>query len=434
MNWFTDLFTQPTVANSVLILSLVIAAGMALQLIRFRGISLGVTWILFVGILLGQLGISIDPHVSHFAKEFGLILFIYSIGLEVGPGFFRSLKSGGIMLNGLALLAILLGCLITVLIIKLSGEPSQAMIGALYGAVTNTPGLGAAQQTFADLNEGVHSPLFAQGYAVAYPLGVVGIILSIVVMRSIFLKQRKDEDAIFQQNARFNGLELFYWVASKMQTHDEKKAQRDREKIEAKKSRAARIAAQNRLNERDNKPHLFYIFIGIALGVILGMVPIYFPGIPVAVRLGLAGGPLIISIIISSIGPDLRFPTHTTKSANLMIREIGISLFLAAVGFGAGGSFVETLLDGGYVWIGYGVIITLLPLLLIGFIARQWLKLDYFTLMGLIAGSTTDPPALAYATSQSSANDRAAVAYSTVYPLTMFLRVLTGQLMILLFL
>lgn len=431
MNWFTDLFTQPTVANSVLILSLVIAAGMALQLIRFRGISLGVTWILFVGILLGQLGISIDPHVSHFAKEFGLILFIYSIGLEVGPGFFRSLKSGGIMLNGLALLAILLGCLITVLIIKLSGEPSQAMIGALYGAVTNTPGLGAAQQTFADLNEGVHSPLFAQGYAVAYPLGVVGIILSIVVMRSIFLKQGKDEDAIFQQNARFNGLELFYWVASKMQTHDEKKAQRDREKLEAKKSRAARIAAQNRLNERDNKPHLFYIFIGIALGVILGMVPIYFPGIPVAVRLGLAGGPLIISIIISSIGPDLRFPTHTTKSANLMIRELGISLFMATVGLGAGDGFIQTIANGGYMWVIYGFIITIVPCFIVGLIARYICHLSIYSVAGLIAGSHTDPPALAFSNTLCP-NNESSVAYTTVYPLTMFLRILAGQILVIL--
>ena len=180
-------------------------------------------------------------------------------------------------------------------------------------------------------------------------------------------------------------------------------------------------------------PNLASLFFGIILGVALGSIPFALPGLSQPFKLGIAGGTLIIAILMGAFGTKWHLVTYTTSSANLMIREIGISLFLAAVGFGAGGSFVETLLDGGYVWIGYGVIITLLPLLLIGFIARQWLKLDYFTLMGLIAGSTTDPPALAYATSQSSANDRAAVAYSTVYPLTMFLRVLTGQLMILLF-
>jgi len=431
MNWFTDLFTQPSVANSVLILSLVIAAGMALQLIRFRGISLGVTWILFVGILLGQLGIGIDPHVSHFAKEFGLILFIYSIGLEVGPGFFHSLKSGGIRLNLLAVLVIVLGCLLTVLFIKISGEPSEAMIGALYGAVTNTPGLGAAQQTFSDIHDGVSNPMFAQGYAVAYPLGVLGIIMSIVVLRSIFLKQGKDEDALFQQNAPFNGLVLIRKMTERFQTHDDKRAAKDQAKIEAKKSRASRIAAQNRLNERDNKPHLFYIFIGIALGVILGMVPIYFPGIPVAVRLGLAGGPLIVSIIISYIGPDLRFPTHTTKSANLMLRETGISLFMASVGLGAGDGFIQTIVGGGYMWVIYGFLITIIPCLVVGIIGRYCFNLSIYSVAGLIAGSHTDPPALAFSNTLCP-NNESSVAYTTVYPLTMFLRILAAQVLVIL--
>jgi AspT/YidE/YbjL antiporter-like protein len=328
-------------------------------------------------------------------------------------------------------LAIVLGCLLTVLFIKISGEPSEAMIGALYGAVTNTPGLGAAQQTFSDIHDGVSNPMFAQGYAVAYPLGVVGIILSIVVLRSIFLKQGKDEDALFQQNAPFNGLELIRKMAERFQTHDDKRAAKDQAKIEAKKSRASRIAAQNRLNERDNKPHLFYIFIGIALGVILGMVPIYFPGIPVAVRLGLAGGPLIVSIIISYIGPDLRFPTHTTKSANLMLRETGISLFMASVGLGAGDGFIQTIVGGGYMWVIYGFLITIIPCLVVGIIGRYCFNLSIYSVAGLIAGSHTDPPALAFSNTLCP-NNESSVAYTTVYPLTMFLRILAAQVLVIL--
>ena len=554
MDWFSNLFFGTGIAHSIFVLALAIAIGIFLGAkLKFKGITLGITWILFCAIACSHFGMRLDPLVESFAKDLGLILFVYSIGLQVGPGFFSSFGKGGLQLNLLAAGIVLLGCVTAYVIHLISGTDIATMTGVLFGAVTNTPGLGAAQQTYQDLT-GIANPDIASGYAMAYPLGVVGILFSLLVLRWIFRvqldkeeEQVKAEKGEEQQVASFDmkltnpQIEGIRVRDLKLLTHvnlvvsrlldihgvesmpdadtilhvgdrvrfvgdaknertimllgektevawDEKeknmhlisrhivvtKQKMNGRRIGDLKVRAAYQITITRIRragiellatpdlilqlgdrltvvgeqeavdkvakvfgnstKKLDAPNLASLFFGIILGVALGSIPFALPGLSQPFKLGIAGGTLIIAILMGAFGTKWHLVTYTTSSANLMIREIGISLFLAAVGFGAGGSFVETLLDGGYVWIGYGVVITLLPLLLIGFIARKGYKLDYFTLMGLIAGSTTDPPALAYATSQSSANDRAAVAYSTVYPLTMFLRVLTGQLMILLFL
>lgn len=553
MDWLNSLFFGTGVPHSIFILTLAIAGGISLSHhLKFKGITLGITWILFCAIAMSHFGMHLDPMVETFAKDFGLILFVYSIGLQVGPSFFSSFGKGGIKLNMLALSIVLLGCVTAYVISLLSGVDIATMTGVLFGAVTNTPGLGAAQQAFADIT-GNANPNIASGYAMAYPLGVVGIITVILAMRWFFrIKLDKEEarvaaesevqkevqymdvlltnpqvegahirdlsqlchmNLIVSRLLRPNGEDELPDVETVLHVGDRIRVVVDKEneksvlllgmettlptdhKAHAHLVSRHVIVTKNELNgkrigdlnvratyhvsitrirragvellatrdlylqlgdritvvgeeravdkveslfgnstKRLDIPNLASIFLGIALGVLAGVVPIMLPGLAQPFKLGIAGGSLIIAILMSCFGPKMHIITYTTSSANLMIREIGIAMFLAAVGFGAGKTFIPTLLDGGYVWIGYGVIITLLPLLLVGVVARLWLKLDYFTLMGLIAGSTTDPPALAYATTVSSANDRAAVAYSTVYPLTMFLRVLTGQLMILLFL
>lgn len=553
MDWLNSLFFGTGVPHSIFILTLAIAGGISLSHhLKFKGITLGITWILFCAIAMSHFGMHLDPMVETFAKDFGLILFVYSIGLQVGPSFFSSFGKGGIKLNMLALSIVLLGCITTYVISLLSGVDIATMTGVLFGAVTNTPGLGAAQQAFADIT-GASNPNIASGYAMAYPLGVVGIIAVILAMRWFFcIKLDKEEARVMAESEvqkevefidvlltnpqvegahirelgqlchmnlivsrllRPNGEDELPDVETVLHVGDRIRVVVDKENeksvlllgmettlptdhkaqahlvsrhvivtkpelngkrigdlnvratyhvsitrirragVELLATRDLYLQLGDRITvvgeeravdkveslfgnstKRLDIPNLASIFLGIALGVLAGVVPIMLPGLAQPFKLGIAGGSLIIAILMSCFGPKMHIITYTTSSANLMIREIGIAMFLAAVGFGAGKTFIPTLLDGGYVWIGYGVIITLLPLLLVGVVARLWLKLDYFTLMGLLAGSTTNPPALAYATTVSSANDRAAVAYSTVYPLTMFLRVLTGQLMILLFL
>lgn len=553
MSWFGDLFFGSGVAHSIFVLTLAIALGVFLSnRLKFKGITLGVTWILFVAIAFAHFGMHLDPQVESFAKDFGLILFVYSIGLQVGPSFFSSFGKGGLKLNLLAAGIVLLGCVTAYVIHLLSGVDIATMTGVLFGAVTNTPGLGAAQQAYADMR-GVANPDIASGYAMAYPLGVVGIILVLMLMRWVFrISMDKEEARVeaekdVQQEIEFldivltnpqvegtlikdlgnlcniklivsrlvhpNGEDQMPDVNTVLHCGDcvrvvtdtgheksvlllgDKTTLSEPEKAAAHLVSKHIVVTKSELNgkrigelniraiyhvsitrirragiellatrdlylqlgdrltvvgeEKDvekvakyvgnstkrlDAPNLAAIFCGIAVGVTLGMLPIMLPGLSQPFKLGLAGGTLIIAILLGYFGPKWHIVTYTTSSANLMIREIGIAMFLAAVGFGAGKTFVPTLLAGGYTWIGYGVIITLLPLIIAALIGRLWMKLDYFTLMGLIAGSTTDPPALAYATSQSNQNDRAAVAYSTVYPLTMFLRVLTGQMMILFFL
>ena len=553
MNWITNLFFGTGVPHSIFILTIAIACGIFLShRLKFKGITLGITWILFCAIAMSHFGMHLDPVVETFAKDFGLILFVYSIGLQVGPSFFSSFGQGGLKLNLLAMSIIFLGCVTAYVIHLISGEDIATMTGILFGAVTNTPGLGAAQQAFSDIT-GELNPNIASGYAMAYPLGVVGIITAILAMRWFFrIRLDKEEERVLAESETQKEIEYIDILLTNPQVEGayirdlsqlchmnlivsrlirpdgedelpdvdtvlhvgdrirvvvdkenepsvlllgmetslptDRKAQAHlvsrhiivtkpelngkrigdlnvratyhvsitrirRAGIELLATRELYLQLGDRITvvgeeravdkvervfgnstKRLDIPNLASIFLGLALGVAAGMLPIMLPGLSQPFKLGIAGGSLIIAILMSCFGPKMHIITYTTSSANLMIREIGIAMFLAAVGFGAGKTFVPTLLDGGYVWIGYGVLITLLPLLIVGVVARLWLKLDYFTLMGLIAGSTTDPPALAYATTVSSANDRAAVAYSTVYPLTMFLRVLTGQLMILLFL
>lgn len=553
MDWLSNLFFGTGIAHSIFVLSIVIAAGIFLGAkLKFKGITLGITWILFFAIACSHFGMTLDPLVENFAKDLGLILFVYSIGLQVGPSFFSSFGKGGLSLNILAASIVLLSCVTAYVIHLLSGVDIATMTGVLFGAVTNTPGLGAAQQTYQDLT-GVANPDIASGYAMAYPLGVVGIIFSLLALRWFFrIRLDKEEEQVKAEkgeeqqiihydvtftNPQIDGIRVrdlsqlthvtlvvsriitadgnefmpdadtVLHVGDKVRFVSDQKNERtvlllgqltevaweEKEKdihlinrhiivtkskingkrimdlkireafnititrvrragIELLATPELRLQMGDRLTvvgeqeavdrlavafgnstKKLDAPNLAALFFGIVLGVTLGSLPIVLPGLSQPFKLGLAGGSLIVAILMGAFGPKYHLVTYTTSSANLMIREIGISLFLAAVGFGAGKTFIPTLVGGGYVWIGYGVLITLLPLLIIGFIARKGLKLDYFTLMGLIAGSTTDPPALAYATSQSALNDRAAVAYSTVYPLTMFLRVLTGQLMILLF-
>lgn len=553
MNWLNSLFFGSGVPHSIFILTVAIACGIYLShRLKFKGITLGITWILFCAIAMSHFGMHLDPMVETFAKDFGLILFVYSIGLQVGPSFFSSFGKGGIKLNILAASIVLLGCTTAYLIHLLSGEDIATMTGVLCGAVTNTPGLGAAQQAFTDIT-GEINPNIASGYAMAYPLGVVGIIAVILIMRGIFnIKIEKEEARVeaeseVQQEIEYidilltnpqvegshirdlsqlchmnlivsrlihpDGEDELPDVDTVLHVGDRIRIVVDKENmksvlllgmetslptnhkanahlvsrhvvvtkaelngkrigdlnvratyhvsitrirragVELLATRDLRLQLGDRITvvgeeravdkvenlfgnstKRLDIPNLASIFLGLALGVAAGLVPIMLPGLGQPFKLGIAGGSLIVAILMGSFGPKMHIITYTTSSANLMIREIGIAMFLAAVGFGAGKTFMPTLLEGGYVWIGYGVIITLLPLLIVGVIARLWLKLDYFSLMGLLAGSSTNPPALAYSTTVSSANDRAAVVYSTVYPLTMFLRVLMGQLMILLFL
>lgn len=381
-------------AHILIIISILIALGRILGKTKIGGISFGVTWVLFVGILFGHYGLTIDHNLIHFLKEFGLVLFVYSIGLHVGPGFFSSFRSGGLALNGLAVFIIVAGVLVTIGIHFLSDVPVTTVTGIMSGAVTNTPGLGAAQQAYFDITGNTANDM-SQGYAVAYPLGVIGCILSFILIRIVLY--------------RISG------AVSRPAGRNESKAS---------------------LEVRDNsdQPNLIPVFIGIALGCILGSIPISFPGIPQPVKLGLAGGPLIVSILISRFGPKFHIITYTTPSANLMIREIGISLFLACVGLEAGEGFMDTLIHGdGMKWILYGALITVIPVFAGGFIGRYVLKLDYSTLTGVLSGACTNPPALAYASEQDSESDKTSVAYATVYPLSMFLRVLAAQIMVLFF-
>ena len=556
MSWINELLWGSGIGHSILLLSIVIALGIQLGKIKIFGISLGITLVLFVGIVMGHFGFTMNPEILHFFKEFGLILFVYSVGMQVGPGFFSSFKQGGVTLNMLACGIVFLGVVTALVIHYVTGVPIPTMVGILSGAVTNTPGLGAAQQAYTDMF-GVADPTIALGYAVAYPLGVIGIILALIVIRYAFrvnfekeTEQLNSEDsshnneakpislivknpAIFGKTvAEISSLIERDFVVSRVWRNDNKQiemasaqtvlneddkifvitTEQDAETIKAfigiefdmERKQWIRMESQfinrrilvtkpelngkrlgqlklrklyginitrinrsgidlvatpnltlqvgDRVNvvgtesavtnvekvlgnslKRLDEPSLIASFVGIALGIFLGSIRLTFPGIPQPVKLGLAGGPLIVAILVSRFGYHYKLITYTTQSANFMLREIGITLFLACVGIGARDGFVDTIVNnGGFAWIGYGFIITFLPLIIIGSIGRYFCKVNYFTLMGLIAGSTTDPPALAYSNA-TAGNDAPAVGYATVYPLTMFLRVLTAQLMILFF-
>ena len=543
MDWLVNLFTGDGIATAVIVLALTIAVGLLLNRIKFGSVSLGVTWVLFVGIILSHFGLTINPEICHFIKEFGLILFVYSIGIQVGPSFISSLRDGGIKLNMLAMLIIFLGCCICYGIHVITGEDLTTMVGVLSGAVTNTPGLGAAQSV-----AGEKASTMATAYAVAYPLGVVGIILSMLIIRWVFRIKidreaskatRSDAPRTVRVDVRVTNHAIFgktieeisritrsNFVVARIFDHENQQriasgqtqlqendilrivvsSQEvelvqsligDVVKVDAEEwgsasshlekrrivvtkpelngkhigdlhirenyhvtiTRVVRagielvatyelrlqmgdvVVVVGRANDLDqvstilgnsvkrlDRPNLFPIFFGMFLGVLFGSIPIAIPGIPMPVKLGLAGGPLIVAILLAKYGPKFKMVTFTTNSANMMIREIGISLFLAAVGLGAGKGFVEAIANGGYWWILFGFAITVLPLLIVGIVARKAMKMDYFSLMGLMSGAMTDPPALAYANTVAT-NDRAAVAYATVYPLTMFLRIFTAQIL-----
>ena len=556
MNWLQDLLTNPnSIAHIVALYAFVIAAGVLLGKIKFFGISLGVTFVLFVGILAGHFGFTGNPAILSFVQDFGLILFVFCIGLQVGPSFFSSFKRGGITLNLLAVGIVFLNIAVAlILYFALQGRVDiPMMVGILCGAVTNTPGLGAANEALQQLH--YQGPEIAMGYACAYPLGVMGIILSMIIIRYIcrvdvlrdsdeiqkeeeanphmkpytislkvqnealsgktlsqvqnflardfvctriiqdghmitpnantvlrlgdrmFLvcaeddseaimafigpKIEQDWDATNQQykpmvsrrilvtqpningktlgelhfssmygvnvtRVNRSGMDLFAARQLRLQVGDRVMVVGPQDAIE----RVANLLG-NQLRRLDH-PNIVTIFVGILCGILFGSLPIAIPGMPTPVKLGLAGGPLIISILIGRFGHKVKLVTYTTMSANLMLREVGLVLFLASVGIKAGENFVQMVVEGdGVLYVGLGFLITFIPLIITGIIARWHHRVNYFTLMGLIAGSNTDPPALAYA-NQIAGNDAPAVGYSTVYPLTMFLRILTAQLLVLL--
>ena len=413
MNWLNELLVGHSVGHIVLVFAFVISLGLALGRIKICGISLGATFVLLVGIAVSHFGMQfpdllsadkngvkhfVDPEVLHFVREFGLILFVYAVGLQAGPGFFTAFKSGGLKLNLLAATIVISGVFVTIAIHYITGISMPIMVGILSGAITNTPGLGAAQLAYA--NMGHDSSILGTAYAMSYPLGVVGIITSIILVRVIFRIDIDKENELLRAAAQ-------------------KEKQSHTKSVE--------------LGKHIHGEPLIPIFVGILLGVILGSIPVYIPCMPQPVKLGLAGGPLVVAILMGAFGQKIKFPTPITPSACMILREVGICLFLACVGLIAGEKFVETVMNGdGLLWVGLGVIITLVPLLLVGTLAYAVFKVDYFTLMGMIAGSTTDPPALSYSAGVAG-NDRPSVGYATVYPLTMFLRIMTAQLLILLF-
>ena len=552
-HWLQQLFTEPSIAQSVIIYGLVIAAGIWLGRIRIAGISLGITWVLFAGLIISYTGVEIEKSTEHFIKEFGLILFVYSIGLQVGPGFWASLKKNAMTNNLLALAVVATGVIITVILYYASHNHISVMAGVMSGAVTNTPGLGAAQAAVSDLHvTGTDKSLITLAYAVTYPLGVFGIIGSLLLLKKIFNVNITEEQELHRklavlrankpvsihlqlENKQLVGqplrkiFELLKEpvVVSRMYhngeiitpTPDIELAENDvllivasKQEVEqlkllvgpvsnmnlktAKESdlisrhivvtRAAvthkRLGDIPELQQHDftltrlsragiemvphgdiflqlgdtvkvvgteegvdivanalgnslkrlEAPDLAPIFLGIVLGVVLGSIPFHFPNMPVAVKIGMAGGPLIVALILSRFGNLLYLNNYTTNSANLMIRELGISLFLASVGLSSGKNLSHAFADGsGFGWIAMGIAITIIPLLLVGFVAHKFFRKTYFEVCGLLAGASTDPPALAFAT-KLAGNDIPSVTYATVYPLTMILRIVAAQLLILL--
>ena len=548
MDWIQNLLFpgNESLASTIVLYSFVIALGVYLGKLKFFGISLGVTFVLFVGILMGHFGYIVNHDVLHFIREFGLILFIFSIGLQVGPGFFSSFKKGGIKLNGLAVLGILLNIAIVLCIYFFEdGKTSiDALVGVMSGAVTNTPGLAAAQQSAT----AAQADTMAMGYAAAYPLGVVGIILAILIIKAIFRINVKDEIKEIedeQENSQLKPHVVTFEVANNLiegkslielhniiqcnfvvsrlmrtdgtvvipkaetqihigdklyivmsvQDEDRMKAVIGPEvemdwvaapsqvvsrrilitkgnyngvalgslrlrmgyKLNATRVNRAgvdllaapnlRLQIGDRLTvvgnpedierlasklgnsmKRLNEPNLITIFVGILFGIILGSIDVGW-----GMKLGLAGGPLVVAILLSQFGYKFHLITYTSSSSSLLMRELGICLFLASVGISSGQGFAETVFNSnGMWWVIWGVMITVIPLLIVGAIARGVYKINFLTIMGLMSGGYTDPPALAYA-NNSTGNDAPAVAYSTVYPLTMFLRVVAAQALVLCF-
>lgn len=388
--WLINLFTGAGVASTVLMLAISIFAGLLLGKLKVKDITLGITWVLFVGIALSAFGVSLNHDMLHVVKEFGLILFVTGVGLQVGPGFFKSFAKGGLAMNIMALVNVTLGVGITVLIAKLASQELTDMAGVYTGAITNTPGLSAAQAAVDELGVKGGAGRLATGYALAYPLAVVGMIVTCIILRPKNL-------------------------AAEPTTVD---------------SGSAAVTATGK---KKGGILLIPIFVIIALGIVLGSIPIPV-GMKAPVKLGLAGGPLVVAIVAGWLGVKKGwYGTDFTDGQGVhMLREVGIALFLAAVGLGAGGDFVANV-SVHYMWVVYGVIITMVPPLLVGLFGRLVLKMNYYTLMGFIGGSHTDPPTLAFANNMAPEGCKLPnTGYATVYPLTMFLRIFTAQLLVLL--
>lgn len=556
-----ELFFGTGVAHSLLLFAFVIAIGLYLGRFKIKGISIGTTWVLFVGILMGHLGFRVDEHVLKFMKELGLILFVFSIGLQVGPGFFQSFKKGGVVLNVLAVCLVLLAMLTAVCIHFVTGESLQTLTGVMSGAVTNTPGLGAAQQTLSDCVAAAGGTVqeaadktahLASAYAVSYPMGVLGVIILLILFNYVFrIDLKKEKEELDSQNSKNDMARRMHCVVenpeilgksikeivgklddkfvvsrimrdgvistpcsdTRLQQGDKvlivtsqscvdnirelmgseipmhlsdwekingpmiaRRLVISKSKLTGKNLRSLNIRALFGVNvtrvirsgvelvaspdlilkmgdtlhvvgeerhidevanlvgnkeESLSHPNLVPIFSGIVLGIILGSIPMLIPGIPHPIKLGLAGGPLIVSILLGYFGPKLKITTYTTLSANMMIREIGISFFMAAVGLGAGEKFISSILNGGYWWILYGVLITMIPITIIMLVGRLVFKLNAYRIFGLISGGTTNPPVLAFA-QNAYGTDYTSISYATVYPISMFMRVLVAQLLILL--
>ena len=553
MDWLYNLFVEHSPLQAVIVLSLISAIGLGLGKVRFGGISLGVTFVFFVGILAGHLGLSIDPQMLNYAESFGLVLFVYALGLQVGPGFFSSFRQGGIQLNMLAIGVVLVGTLMAILGSCVSSISLPDMMGILCGATTNTPALGAAQQALKQLGMDASAP--ALGCAVTYPLGVVGVILGILLIRKLLVKPEdltlKDKEndnhtyigafqvhnpAIFHKSIKELG-ELNYpkfvisrlWRDGKVsiptsetvieegdrllvitsdknassltvlfgeQEHtDWNKKDIDWDAIDSKLISMRIVVTRPELNGKKlgtlhlrnhyginitrvyrsgvqllataeltlqlgdrltvvgeaaavqnvekvlgnavkslKEPNLVAVFVGIILGLMLGAIPISLPGISAPVKLGLAGGPIIVGILIGTFGPRLHMITYTTRSANLMLRALGLAMYLACLGLDAGEHFFETVFrPEGLMWIGTGFVLTVVPVLIMGIIAFKWMKVDFGSVSGMLCGSMANPMALTYA-NDTIPGDNPSVAYATVYPLCMFLRVILVQIILMFFL
>lgn len=541
------------VAHSVMILSLVISLGLLLGKIRVANISLGLAWVLFIGIVFGHFAFNLDDHLLHFLKEFGLILFVYSIGIQVAPSIISSFRRGGMKLNMLSVITLVVSIVVMLVVAYTSGTPISTMAGILSGAVTNTPGLGTAQQAFSDMH-GIDAPEIAMGYAVTYPIGVIGVIACFALLKVVLRVDAKREEQEAERglgvtedmtvrhftvqvaNNRIAGKTLREirgiagrdFVVSRLlpagaERHTDivngrtviqmgdrmlitarpgdidpiialfgQPAEVDWQKCDKQhiagrvmitksgingktiaqlkirsqfganitrvyRSGVELVAAPHlRLQMGDrltivgtelaisqaekmlgnsmkqlNVPNLIPIFLGIALGCVLANIPFYLPGIEQPLKLGLTGGPLVVAILIGYFGPKYKLITYNTISANMMVREIGICIFLACVGLGCGKDFVATVVNAeGLAWIGYGALITVIPILVGGVLGRLVFHLNFYTLLGVLAGANTNPPALNYA-NETTASDAPSVAYSMVYPFAMFLRIITIQIIIL---
>ncbi len=554
MEWINALLWKETIPHTILLYSVVIATGVFLGKRKIFGVSLGITFVLFAGIALSHFGFKVNHQVAEFVRDFGLIMFVFSIGLQVGPGFFSSFKKGGLTLNLLAVFVVLLGGLTTIMVHFFTDTSMPMLVGIMSGAVTNTPGLGAAQDALNQVsgNDGVNVPEISLGYAIAYPFGVLGIIFTMIFIRKALRIDPGRELDLYNQDQHPEGImpeklslivtnpavfdrtvteiskllnnevvisrvlhkgelllatsestvsendiilvvtkkELVSEVIKRIGVQSEMDitsrsgnlisrrlivTNREvfgkdlgslrlrtkyninitrvyRSGIELIASPRIRLQMGDRLTvvgdeksiekvtgmlgnslKRLREPNIVPIFIGIMLGVILGSIPVHVPGITNPLKLGLAGGPLIVAILLSKYGYKFSLVSYTTTSSNLMIREIGIVLFLASVGLISGEKFIPTLTSGdGFIWMGYGALITLLPLVLTAIFTRVVLKRNYLEICGLLAGSMTDPPALAFANNVAQ-SEAPAIAYATVYPLVMFLRIFMAQLLILLF-